>query len=121
MTSHANQELKSLSASCQRLECMFFMMALSVSSHVNSFCEGLEKSKRNRGSYFRTLFVHFDVARYKAQPGNNKQDWTTDWTWIGLRRNFWRLFLFFLELLLSSQGQCVLGVDKLLQIAVAGS
>jgi len=103
---------------CQRLQSMLFMMMLSVSSNFNCFWqgsifkiffkgEGLEERTKTR-LYFRALFVHCDAAPQQVSKKKNYKDWTTDWTCIFFKRNFWRPFQLFFLWLLSAQGQCIL-------------
>ena len=84
------------------IESMLFMMALSVSSNFNCFWRGSMfkvfseerawRKERKRGYIFaRFLFTatprHKRLARKKIS-----KDWTTDWSCIFFKRNFWRLF-----------------------------
>jgi len=53
--------------------------------------EGLEEKRKRGYTFARFLFTatprHKTLARKK-----NSKDWTTDWTCICFKRNFWRLF-----------------------------
>ena len=65
------------------------------------------RKERKRGFTFaRFLFTATPRHKRLARKQNSK-DWTTDWTCIFFKRNFWRLF-YGLLCLLSAQGQCIL-------------
>ena len=64
------------------------------------------KERKRDYTFARFLFTAMPRHKRLARKKNSK-DWTTDWTCIFFKRNFWRLFKFFLWLL-SAQGQCIL-------------
>ena len=115
---------------CQRLESMLFLMALSVSSNFNCFWRGSMSKvfseerawrKDRKGGYTFVRFLFTATPRHKrlARKKNSK-DWTTDWTCIFFKRNFWRLFnyyFFFMAALCS--GTMYTWEGKLIQIVVA--
>ena len=78
--------------------CQFLLISIAVGEDrcLRFFQRrGLEERTKTK-LYFRALFVHCDAApppRHKrlARKKNSKA-WTTDWTCIFFKRNFWRLF-----------------------------
>ena len=115
---------------CQRLECMLFMMALSVSSNFNCFWqwsmfkifseERTWRKERKRGFTFaHFLFTatprHKSLARKKKFQGlDNGLDWT-----FSLNGTFDDFFNFFFFMAAVCSGTMYTWEGKLIQIVVA--
>jgi len=84
---------------CSLWRCQFFLISIAFSEDrfLKFFSEERAWRKERKRSFTFARFLFTATPRHKrlARKRNSK-DWTTDWTCIFFKRNFWRLFeLFF--------------------------